>query len=673
MRSLLAAILFFNFSGLDVFGQVYQPDSTLREVVVQAYVSGRPLSEVPAAVGYLDSAALNRFSNTSLLPAANMIPGVRMEERSPGSYRFSIRGSLLRSPFGVRNVKIYWNGVPLTDAGGNTYLNLIDFQAIDKFEVIKGPAGSLYGAGTGGVVLMNSLSKNERSIEVSSTIGNFGLLRYGAKVTFGNDKVTGSINYAHQQSNGFRENSSINRDFINANVKFLLSPKSTLAASLFYSDLMYETPGGLTPEQFEEDPSQARPAAGMFRSAEEQRASISNKTPFASLNYTRDWTTNFTSEINVFGFVSDFANPAIANYEERDEHNGGVRITSSYRSPRGHKFSIGTELQSFNSARNVYDNFYGSKGANQSSEELDALQGIVFSQADLQFNNLFVTFALGLNQLKYSIERFAVDPIRRQSTFYNELTPRAAVLHKFKFFSLYANVSRGFSPPSLAEVLPSTNVIYKDLKPEVGTSFEAGLKASQKRFEADLCVYQFSLKNTIVPRTIESGQEYFVNAGQTSQTGVELLLSWNATPKRWLTMFKVWNSFSYNHYRFTEYEINNENFAGNKLTGVPPLVNTTGIDLTVFKNGYLNATCNFVDRIPLNDANTFFADSYLLVSYRLGWKFQINSTSLELFSGVTNLFNEVYSLGNDLNARFGRYFNAAAPRTSFVGLTCRLK
>ena len=36
------------------------------------------------------------------------IPGVRMEERTPGSYRLSIRGSLLRSPFGIRNVKVYF-------------------------------------------------------------------------------------------------------------------------------------------------------------------------------------------------------------------------------------------------------------------------------------------------------------------------------------------------------------------------------------------------------------------------------------------------------------------------------------------------------------------------------------------------------------------------------------
>ena len=95
-------------------------DSTkiLNEVVIQAYAYKRPAEEVPAAVAVVSQKDFERFSNSTLLPTANTIPGVRMEERSPGSYRFSIRGSLLRSPFGVRNVKVYWNGLPFTDGGG---------------------------------------------------------------------------------------------------------------------------------------------------------------------------------------------------------------------------------------------------------------------------------------------------------------------------------------------------------------------------------------------------------------------------------------------------------------------------------------------------------------------------------------------------------------------------
>ena len=201
--------------------QVTESDSTrvLNEVVVRAYLYNRPMSEVPAAVVTLDQKDFERFNNTSFLPAVNLVPGVRMEERSPGSYRFSIRGSLLRSPFGVRNVKMYWNGLPLTDGGGNTYLNLLDFNAVTSSEIIKGPGGSLYGASTGGVVLFTK-DPAQPGLRLSTVFGSYGLQRYQLSGQFGSDKVKASVQYAHQQADGYREQSAMDRDALNTDINF---------------------------------------------------------------------------------------------------------------------------------------------------------------------------------------------------------------------------------------------------------------------------------------------------------------------------------------------------------------------------------------------------------------------------------------------------------------------
>src|SRR3954469_12432892 len=109
----------------------------------------------PVAMAVVTPRQLQLLNNVSLVPVLNTVPGVRIEEGSPGSYRLSIRGSLLRSPFGVRNVKVYWNEIPLTDAGGNTYLQLVDISQLQSLEIIKGPASSLYGANTGGAVILH--------------------------------------------------------------------------------------------------------------------------------------------------------------------------------------------------------------------------------------------------------------------------------------------------------------------------------------------------------------------------------------------------------------------------------------------------------------------------------------------------------------------------------------
>ncbi len=141
-----------------------QDTIAIESVKIISYLNKQPLLRTPAAAAIIDSTQLQLQTSQSLVPALNTIAGVRMEERSPGSYRLSLRGSLLRSPFGVRNVKVYLNEYPLTDAGGNTYFNALAANAINTIEIIKGPDGSLFGANSGGVVTINSTVQKDTEI-----------------------------------------------------------------------------------------------------------------------------------------------------------------------------------------------------------------------------------------------------------------------------------------------------------------------------------------------------------------------------------------------------------------------------------------------------------------------------------------------------------------------------
>ncbi len=169
-----------NCISVSLFSQQEQMEDSIRgnleEVIVRGYEQNRRLIDVPAAENYINRSQLNRFNNTNILYALNTTAGVKMEERSPGSYRLNIRGSSLRSPFGVRNVKIYYNNIPFTDPGGNTYLNQLGFYNFGSIEMLKGPGSSLYGAGTGGVMLIESNGlQRPQGITVDYTGGSFGL------------------------------------------------------------------------------------------------------------------------------------------------------------------------------------------------------------------------------------------------------------------------------------------------------------------------------------------------------------------------------------------------------------------------------------------------------------------------------------------------------------------
>lgn len=183
------------------FSDAHAQDSTqpieLDSVVVRAFDRNSRLRDVAAAVQYINNATLRRFGTASVVEAVNTAPGVRMEERSPGSYRFAIRGSALRSPFGVRNVKVYYNDLPLTDPGGQTYLNSLGNYDYGSLEVIKGPGSSFYGAGTGGVLLINSMENNAERLFAEHTSGSFGLQNSYIAVNTGTDLFQNRISFQH--------------------------------------------------------------------------------------------------------------------------------------------------------------------------------------------------------------------------------------------------------------------------------------------------------------------------------------------------------------------------------------------------------------------------------------------------------------------------------------------
>jgi iron complex outermembrane receptor protein len=76
----------------------------------------------------------------------------------------------------------------------------------------------------------------------------------------------------------------------------------------------------------------------------------------------------------------------------------------------------------------------------------------------------------------------------------------------------------------------------------------------------------------------------------------------------------------------------------------------------------------YTDALPLNDANTVYADSYYLLGARAGYQHK----RFEVYLGGENLLDERYSLGNDLNAAGGRFYNVAAGRSFYGGVRVNL-
>lgn len=88
-------------------------------------------------------------------------------------------------------------------------------------------------------------------------------------------------------------------------------------------------------------------------------------------------------------------------------------------------------------------------------------------------------------------------------------------------------------------------------------------------------------------------------------------------------------------------------------------------------NLYSNITLNCTSPIPLNDANDIYAENYQLLQLKLGFAKQYQKIFIDVYAYIDNALNQLYSLGNDLNAFGGRYFNPAPARNFQAGV--RLK
>ena len=682
-------IAIFTLSSLFLFSNLFSQESKdstriLQEITVKAYLSEQPLLGLPSSAVVINPKQIQQSSIHSLVPVLNTISGVKMEERSPGSYRISIRGSLLRSPFGVRNIKVYYDDFPFTDAGGNTYFNLIDQSAISNMEILKGPDGSLFGANSGGVILVNTQAKaNEISLNLGA--GSYGFARQNFSVNQNKKNFDFNIHQTVQLSDGYRDHSQLKKYFFQTQEKWRYAKNSTLKFSSFYSDLGYETPGGLNAAQFESNPQAARPRVGNTPGAEEQKAAIYNKTFFGGLAHEIQITPKLKHVISISGINTNFENPFITNYEKRKEHSFAVRTYFELKNKQAAKlkfqWNTGWEFQKTNTDIRNYGNNKGQTTTILAADRIENQQQFVFTRLALQSGKHFkAEISNSLNFAGYSFETLPESNsavVTGSQNLKTQWMPRLGLSYLINNqIALRGIISKGFSTPTTAEIRASDAKINTDLKSENGWNYELGMRL-RTPFESiylDISAFYYRLNDAIVRRVNANDQDFFVNAGGTNQKGVEIALQTKIISNKtgFIKNLDFNNALTLNDFKFRDYTIGSNNFSGNLLTGVPKINWNSNVDLELSKGFNLYGQYQFNGKTSLNDAASVFADSYHLVMVRLSWQKQIQKANLSLNIGADNILNEKYSLGNDLNAFGTRFFNAAADRNYFVGLGIRL-
>ena len=251
-----------------------QPDTAIYvlplETIVTASRQNIPLRESPAATSVVGKESLARMARgVSVDEALATVPGVRIDNAADGErVHLSIRGQGILTERGIRGIKVLLDGLPVNDPTGTAPdLYEVDWATVERVEVLRGPAGALYGGGgSGGVINVVTHDGPDRPVSssVSFTGGSYGFYKTLADA----GGTAGEMNYAmslsHSAGDGYRDHNAFWSDNVYGKVRWTPNSRVELQQVLGWTDYFEQNAEGLNLQQVQEDPRQANPDAAPF-------------------------------------------------------------------------------------------------------------------------------------------------------------------------------------------------------------------------------------------------------------------------------------------------------------------------------------------------------------------------------------------------------------------------
>jgi len=115
-------------------------DEAIDTISVTASRIARGTKEVPAAINVIDSKRIDAEQMQNIKDAIRGTPGVLIESKNGGyDSRLIIRGAGQKANYGVREIMVIRDGVPMTDPDSFSRFDFIDTQDIERIEITKGP------------------------------------------------------------------------------------------------------------------------------------------------------------------------------------------------------------------------------------------------------------------------------------------------------------------------------------------------------------------------------------------------------------------------------------------------------------------------------------------------------------------------------------------------------
>lgn len=667
----------------------------------------RTTKEVPQSISVVDEKRIEDVRMYNIKDAIQgQVPGVRIESNNNAyDARISIRGAGLKATFGVREINLLRDGVPILDPDSFGRLDFIDTQDIARIEVTRGP-GDLYSAGTAGgtIHIISRSAFDNRYNGIRGGVGNWGA--HNLHTRFGKDWGEHALAFTFSRrhiDNDWRRHNHFSSNQVALKHGWQLGEATLLESEVTYSDVRLNLPGSLNREQYaryRETGKALETQEPWKHSARDSRILFFNSRLehrigdwlFKPRIYFNQWR-QFHPVTGQIAVTDSWERNFGLDFEGNYTHTllgmpGSMVIGGTWRrnwNDGALQYAYADVLTDPRSGR-ILSTLSNRRGQlNAHTEFYNDLWGIYFLESLTPIDRLTVDLQMRFDQVNFNIDRnefFRFDFARGLYTperglievreNYDLFAPKVALTYRATDqVNFYATVAHANQVPADSEILNAIE-FGRTLKASGHLNYEAGFKGRGRNWLFDLTGYHTDVSNEIIS-FVQNFQTLFINAGKTDKNGFEFFGNY-----QFGSGIELGGSYTYTDLTFSK--LTEPVTLADPVTGQRTTVNADRSGKRVprfpehmyFVYGTYRHPSGWRARIETRGQSDYFTDN-ANTERRGGYHFLTNLSigydrpRYSLLFNIENLFDKRYAVDVSKDATGSRInFTPGIPRT-FIG------
>ena len=577
VHSLVMAAVLLLTIGLVLAEDVKQE---LDEVVVTASRVEEKIKEAPVTINVISEEEIENVKPRNAADVLQRIPGVNSSSLGAESALTSIR---IPTHFTNPYTLVLVDGVPTSSYGSGSAgsFSEINSDNIARIEVVKGPGSALYGSNAiGGII--NIITKDPTAkpqVKLWTELGSYDQWRSGLGGSASGDKLSFNFDLNYINSDNWREYSAVDKKAGNLKLQYLPTDQSLLTFKLDYVNFDNESSGTLREEDFNADWQQSY---NTFTYSKLEKIS-------PLLSYTHYFNkAEFKTTLAYRGLDHE----VLPNYGIRPK--GPRAYSGTFSDIEGSdvdlQFLYSHNFEFLNSKLIAGVDFQRGNTETDTHNLAVTWDQSVNKFTDYTMGNLSksydVTTDVGAPYLQYqltlveqvklvvggrydSLEYEVDDKLSTNNSDdmdFSHFSPKIGLTYDITpSLNSYASYSEGFVVPTTSQLFTSSWA-NSNLEPEQAENYEVGLRSSfwKRKIGFDLALYSMEITDKIVTKDINSWVKKYVNAGETSQRGVEVTATLRPVDYASLTF-----AYTYAKNKYETYITGNADYSGNSMERSP--------------------------------------------------------------------------------------------------------